>query len=213
MYSSNTDCQREPIRPMHDVTTPGYFKALTGTAKANRLADPYNKLKSIIGDTPFWIAGGAITSIMTDDVINDWDIFTSDWKYVVRSLNNVGATITGENSHIINYLHDSIPGKIQIIKKVFASPLRTAESIDFTINAAAYDGIALYVHEDFVQDIEDHKINLNVVKYPFSSLKRVVKYAGRGFTPGPQTLVTLVDMIRKANVVDLSNETFYLDSD
>jgi hypothetical protein len=208
-YGIERNTRRKPFTP-RDVKTPGLIKKLEDP-RMGSLATHYKALRDLIGDdVPFWIAGGAITSLFTDDKVNDWDVFTSDPANVIHRLNCSNARRTFENGHVVNFTHDSIGETIQVINKKFKTAADTASLIDLTINAAAFDGKALYVHEDFVDDLEDTRIGLNVVDYPLSTLNRIIKYSRRGFDLRPDVLVTIVDLVRKAEIPDLNNLSFYI---
>lgn len=208
MYSND---DMEPRQP-RDVSAPGSFKVLDKGTPSEKLSKPFDALTRITHGAPFWIGGGALTSIFTDDKINDWDLFSFDPPGLINGLVKSGAKIEFNNSHITNFRHDSIDQIIQVIKTPFETPLITAMSIDLTVCAITYDGRQLVVHEDFIEDIEANKIGLNCVLYPFSTLKRVIKYSRRGYDLHRDVLVTLVDMIRRSSVDVMDESLFYLES-
>jgi hypothetical protein len=198
------------VRP-RDVSQPGEIKVINNADALGELSVKFARLKSLILDAPFWLAGGAITSMMTGDKINDLDIFSSDPDAVISDLKSAGCGLEFENGHVANFMHASVDQTIQVIKRAMASPEATAAQIDLTINATAYDGNSLFVHDDLVQDIEDMKIGLNVVNYPLNTFLRVIKYAQRGFSLRPDVAVTLVKLIREAEISDLNHLSFYLE--
>ena len=207
MYS---DQDMEPRTP-RDVSTPGVFKILDNGEPSAKLTKPFDALTALTSGAPFWIAGGALTSIFTDDKVNDWDLFSFNPPHLISGLLKSGAKIVFDNSHVTNFKHDSIDQIIQVIKTPFETPLITCQTIDLTICAIAYDGLKLYVHEDFIDDIEQNKIGLNCVLHPFSTLKRVIKYSQRGYDLHRDVLVTLVDMIRHSRVDVMDETLFYLE--
>lgn len=202
---------REPVVP-RDVSEPGIIKELTGTGP-DVFTKPWNALHDLIPTIPFWVAGGAITSLFNSEPINDWDIFSPEpYKAIIEIISN-GAKMTFENSHIANFTHESICEKIQIIKRSFESIEHTVSEIDLTICAAGYNGQSLFVHEDFTDDVDNMTIGLNQVKHPLSTLRRVVKYSRRGYDLHPDVLVTLADQIRHSTNDELTNFSFYLDNE
>lgn len=209
MYNEH-DAQYEPARPYDVSQARGFFKTTT-TSEFPLLNLKHQQLSELI-KTPFWIGGGALTSMIAGDKINDWDIFTSDWQSVFNDLQS-NAELTFENSHVANFSHKDFSQTIQLIKRDHESPQFTAQQIDLSICAGAFDGNNLVVHDTMIDDIDNNKIRLNQVKWPLSTLNRVMKYSQRGYTADIGVLVTLVHMIREADITDLTALSFYIEQE
>ena len=190
---------------------------------------PLNKIIDLINDyaeinnvvdgavtNPFtyWIAGGAITSCITKEKVNDYDIFSPDPFGLIEKLKSGIGYVAYENDTVANFNVDG--NKIQIVKRY--SP-QSAEDIfntfDFTIVCGAYDGTNFHCHDRFWQDIANQRLVVNTLTFPLRTLERMTKYSRRGYTPCPVGLLTLAKTIN-AMSIDWNNPsenelTYYAD--
>lgn len=183
------------------------------------------KLKERISDTCFnylktkraYIAGGALTSALTNRKINDYDIyfrtleeckeaidhFTKDPNYVIVA--------TTENAITFENKRFSGP-HIQLIQKeemINECVYDTISKFDFTINMAAYDtiGDTVIAHVNFYKDNMQRVLVFNEdTKYPIVSIHRAIKYMQRGYKlPGyEQVKIALaINNLKMKNYRDL----------
>lgn len=135
------------------------------------------------------IAGGAITSILTNRRINDFDIYfrnEESIKKIKEYMKQKEYKIISTTDNAITYRKDNYP-IIQIItakELMFNKPIDLIKSFDFTINMAALDLISneLVLEENFIEDNIKRKLIFNEdTKYPITSLARAIKYIDRGY--------------------------------
>ena len=165
----------------------------------------------------FWVAGGSLLSAASNEYVNDFDIFTNPETNPESIINYfkgnsedgsprfVSIETTFENDFVINLLvrpqKYNRPRKIQIIKKYrYDSPEECIINFDFTCIAAAYDGNFLYCHDRFFADALQKRLVINSLPKPLSTMKRIVKYAGRGFVPCPVGLAKVAKAINEMDI-------------
>lgn len=164
------------------INTEDVTRNLKISFKDNELYIQLKKLNAII-------AGGAITSIITNRRINDFDIYFRNEETAKKAeecMKNYGYSIVATTDNAITYKKDKYP-IIQLItakELMFDNPLDLIKSFDFTINMAAFDILSskLILSEDFIKDNMERILVFNEdSKYPISSLTRAIKYISRGY--------------------------------
>lgn len=143
-----------------------------------------------------FIAGGAITSVMTNKPINDIDVYfrnPTDFTRTVLDVFGVSpdSLYSSQNSvWAFNITDKSIMLKsgdklVQFIMyKYFPDPYALFESYDFTINMGAYDMKKedWVFHQDFFRHNAQRYLEFNPnTDYPIVSALRVQKYKERGY--------------------------------
>lgn len=155
----------------------------------------YNKQKflldSIIYKTqldksiPWFVAGGALTSVFSNQPINDLDIFF----YNLTDLALLQSKLTAKNisskfvtDSAISYDLNGV--KVQLIKRVYGTPLEIINQFDFTTTMAAYipNTSDFILGETFLYDLCQRELYFNInAKYPICSLWRTKKFIAKGF--------------------------------
>lgn len=139
----------------------------------------------------FYVAGGAITSIVTNKEINDIDIYFKNKESLlafVDHLSDMSKTYcTFISSKSLNYkvqVEDE-EYDFQLIHYDFYDNLQQIfDSFDYTINMAGWDSKTGKVesHEDFLLHNSQRYLKYNPkTKFPLISALRVQKYKGRGY--------------------------------
>lgn len=143
-----------------------------------------------------FIAGGAITSVMTNKPINDIDVYfrsDTDFTRVLLDVFSVGPDNAYSKAFVwaFNVTDKSIMLKsgdklVQFITyKYFTDPWALFESYDFTINMGAYDMKKedWVFHQDFFRHNSQRYLHFNPnTDYPIVSALRVQKYKERGYS-------------------------------
>lgn len=143
-----------------------------------------------------FIAGGAITSVMTNKPINDVDVYFRSDTDLTRTLLDLfdisPDTVYCQTSvWAFNVTDKSIMLKsgdklVQfIVYKYFQSPEVLFNSYDFTINMGAYEmkKERWDFHEDFFRHNSQRYLHFNPnTDYPIVSALRVQKYRDRGYS-------------------------------
>lgn len=171
----------------------------------------------------FWIAGGALQSLIRSYPVNDYDIFTSDpqgMKIALDSIANLSdRLLTGHsNDNFTNYYLDG--QQIQLITRFAPQNMHaTIEMFDFTVVCAAYDGNQFVCHPRFYMDVASNTLVARSQEdlFPFvlSTMERVTKYVGKGYSLCPLLLKKIAKQINEMSI-DWENPdedlfTFYPD--
>ncbi len=161
------------------------LKIKVSNLKTHRLV-PTLEVKYLLSEG-CWLAGGALRTLVDeDDEICDFDFFFQSAEKQVEAQNKlVDSGFEIVYSCPSGYLHTFKKGstKIQhICEKFYANPKKIIESFDFTATCAATDGEFIYLTSDFVQDIKKKRLRLSNLMYPVAILKRIVKYANKGYS-------------------------------
>lgn len=178
-------------------------------SKANEYPHEYKKLQALVGDLePILedvgaiIAGGAITSVFTNQEVNDLDIYFPNKESFSRFITSMLLKESGfqnfvhmTDRSILMTNHQEV--KAQLIYYRFHG---TAEDIfedfDFSVNMGAYDfGRKCFVlHKDFLRHNAQRYFTINpFTAYPLISMLRVDKYQKKGYTTSkPQVLRLLL---------------------
>lgn len=150
--------------------------------------DEWNFLK----EKRAFIAGGALTSIICDNKINDFDIyfktekecneaidyFTNDFEF--ECIATTDNAVTFEKEGLFKTTIQLIRAKDLINECIYD----TISRFDFTINMAAYDLLddRVIAHKDFYIDNIKRKLIYNEnTMYPIVSFHRALKYINRGY--------------------------------
>lgn len=162
-----------------------------------KLVDPLDDdLVSILTEHNAFIAGGAITSVMTNKPINDYDIYfrsKTEFTKVITEVMNLDQSgiISSSSLWMFNVTDKSLMFKsdgnlIQFIcYRFFNNPDELFKSYDFTINMGAYDFARddFEFHPDFFRHNAQRYLHFNpTTDYPLVSAMRVQKYKERGYT-------------------------------
>ena len=147
----------------------------------------------------FWVAGGAITSAITREKINDYDIFSPTPEKLRDKLKEAIGYSTFEHDFFTNFW---VAGKkIQVITRYSPeSPQAIFNTFDFTIVCGAYDGKEFYCHDRFWQDIANRRLVVNELFFPLKTMERVAKYSRRGYTVCPVGLLNIAKAIHALQI-------------
>lgn len=87
----------------------------------------------------------------------------------------------GQNSRYILFTHPTRPA-IQLLKLAwYSSPEHILDSFDLTIAQLALDKETLYMNPLSILDITRKKIVLHRMQFPASTMRRIIKYTGKGY--------------------------------
>jgi len=156
-------------------------------------------LDGVIKDLPenCWIAGGCMRSFLVGEKAKDIDIFTANPESVIASLDGKdGFKKTFGNEFFQNFKKGDLT--YQVIKKYkYATAQETIDSFDFTLISAAYSKDGFISHERFYLDNAQKRLVIHNLPLPLSTMKRALKYAGRGYRLCPVSLSRLVRTINE----------------
>lgn len=152
-----------------------------------------------------YLAGGAITSVFTNQPINDADVYFKtehafqeavasayDNNYWCVDVSKRSVTFS-DNGRIEQYMHFGFFPTADDIFKAF----------DFTACMGAYDYDAkeLVLHPDFLKHNSQRFLRFNPgTNFPLASATRVLKYQGRGYTIGKGDILKIALACRTAKI-------------
>lgn len=145
------------------------------------------RLKSPIVFEGSWIAGGAITSVFSDQKINDYDYYFKDQK----SFEDAIHSCYDANMWCCSITHRAVTFKsyddtIQLMLfDWFNSPSEIFDAFDFTCCMGAYDhkSKTFIFHSDFMPAVSDRRLTFHSgTRFPIASLMRTLKYQERGYS-------------------------------
>lgn len=139
-----------------------------------------------------WIAGGFVRDLLSkQDSTTDVDVY-------FHSQNKLNATIKQLKSHkdLIRY-HEGknsdrcwINGiEFNIIKyRTYKSLEEVLDSFDYTICQFGWNGSNIYYTKEALRDLAGNRLILHKCTFATSSVRRMIKYAEKGFTICPKTI-------------------------
>lgn len=145
-----------------------------------------------------WIAGGAVRDYFMGKQINtDYDIFFPDEK-------NYNKTLEYCKKHNCKILYDSDNSTkvklnnltFDLIKIYFDSPEITINAFDMTVSMLAVDFNKVYHGTTTFIDLSKRQLIFNVINYPTSTVKRVLRYYTKGFRMCDGETLRLINAVK-----------------
>jgi hypothetical protein len=138
-----------------------------------------------------YLAGGALRTLVDpDDTVVDYDLFFKDRETCdflldyfskIKYMQKIFECPEGK---LYSFKHPKL-GKIQFICEEFYQDGEHVINL-FDINACCFcwDGESLFTTREAIKNVNKKQITLNAVTYPVSTLKRISKYAAKGYYIG-----------------------------
>ncbi len=155
-----------------------------------------------------YLAGGALRTLLDPkEQISDYDIFFEDMRRSVLDelydeepknmarVKEVQDILLTEGfkcvfecplGELFTYKLGDI--KIQLILATVGEPQNVITTFDFGACRAAFDGNTLYFDKEFVRDTKTKRLSVQSVTFPVATIKRLVKYANKGYNINNATL-------------------------
>lgn len=153
-----------------------------------------------------FITGGAITSLILDEEVNDYDIYFKNYKMCVEMMNLYAhsyfldkivtyqvegneLTIKKDGSYydeIVECATEnaiSFSNKVQLIIKYYGNPKDVCSKFDFKHSKAYYDYLTdeIYIDDDILECIKSRKLVYVQSQFPLNALLRANKFIKRGW--------------------------------
>lgn len=177
-----------------------------------------------------WIAGGFMTGvILEEEKAKDIDLFFSSqlaftatvnlilnppedaWAYKGYTLKEGTVLSKLGDARFIVFNHPTRPA-LQLIRFTwYESAEHVIDTFDFTIVQFAADKHGLYYNPLSWIDLSRKRLVLRRMQFPGSTLRRVIKYAAKGFYACPGSLAHIAEEIQKFQGPADVNEVVYLD--
>lgn len=180
-------------------------KYIQKTLKKNLGVDLYDLFK----ECNVMLVGGALTSILTNKEINDFDCYFKQKKDIDKFLFSVGGDAIGFACRFICITDKSITfkyneTKIQLIHQSYYNDvLEVFSDFDFTVNMIGYDFENENISLDCkaLQHLSQRVLSVNTnTKFPLISVLRVNKYLERGYTISKKEMFKLLLSVNKLNL-------------
>lgn len=144
-----------------------------------------------------WIAEGAMRSWLVGEKVKDVDIFSSDPNGVLAAFKADETFTPGhENDFIAHFVRDKM--RYEVIKKYrFQSQKETIDNFDFTIICGSYGPDGIVVDERFYIDNAQRRLVVKSLPKPLSTVKRAIKYSGRGYAMCPVGLARILKAVQE----------------
>ena len=171
--------------------------------RQNIISTPLDEsFREIFSDIPYLnvligngvtLAGGLLRTLISQTEVlspekTDIDLFFEFPKMVALVKEFIEKTEEFEKifecpeEKLTTYKHTKTGWKLQLITvNYYKSPVEVISSFDFTCTMFATDGNKLYMGETSIEDTMEKRLRWNVITYPASSLRRMMKYARKGY--------------------------------
>lgn len=166
----------------------------------------------ILEDVGAFVAGGAITSILTGQEINDFDIYLPNRDALEEIIGYMSHDFVGylPVSHVSRKaITFKIPSEDQSVQIVVDRFYETAEDIfdsfDFTVNMGAYNlkTKELFLHDSALLHASRREIHVNPkTSYPIVSLRRLFKYKDKGYFVQQSEIIKLCLAVANSGIND-----------
>ena len=102
-----------------------------------------------------------------------------------------------KGSRYVMLTHDTLPA-VQLLRMVwYDNPEHVIDSFDFTIAQFAFDNKSFYFNGASMMDLARKRLILHRMQFPASTLRRLIKYASKGYYACPGSLVTICEAIKE----------------
>jgi len=158
-----------------------------------------------------FLAGGPLRTLISDEEVSDFDVFFSWLSPIITPENQnpcleiplepaapeipsysnvetIKRKLEREKFKLIfscpegkMFSYKKGDMKIQLILEIADRPQQVIEQFDFNACCAAFDGEYFYYSKNFVRDVKTKKLSINQISYPAATIKRMVKYAAKGY--------------------------------
>lgn len=161
-----------------------------------------------------WLAGGALRSALTGAEISDYDMFFRDSYQSAKAeveLESRGAETVFKcpQGKLTTMKLNGM--KIQLITEFFYDNMdHLIDTFDITACRFATDGKVMVTKYSAIRDTYNKKINLHRVDFPVATMKRVAKYAAKGYKLTSKAATFFVELIhnRGKDGIDLDNRIY-----
>lgn len=155
-------------------------------------------------DADCWIAGGALRDYFTLGwFTTDLDVYfpnESELLSAAKRMIELGYQVDYESENSIKFSLGR--EKVDFVKVYFDSPEQTFATFDFTCVCAAVSRDDVFVHPTFFMDLTKKELILNKLWKPLGTLKRLQKYAKKGFVMPNDQLLILALAIKECEDLD-----------
>lgn len=151
-----------------------------------------------------WIAGGALRDYYTTGyTTTDLDVYFPNEKELLiamKELIQAGYNIDYESENSVKLSRGK--DQIDLVKVYFSTPAETFETFDFTCVCCVVSPDGVWHHPTFFIDLASKKLVINKLWKPLGTLKRLQKYAKKGYNMENDQLLVLALSIQECDDFD-----------
>lgn len=189
-----------------------YLQDKNGDTKVVKCKEPkkvkeyFDKL--IISDMPkdieFWITGGSVADAFTKGKVNgDIDMYFPNQENFDKALKYFS-----EKGEIVYDEENSVKIKtsnfeVDLVKNFSPSKESTVADFDYTVCTGIVDRDGVYFTKEFMYALKNKKLQVNSLCNPIGAVKRIKKYAKRGYDLSNVELQKIVNKIAMTDVDEL----------
>ncbi len=178
-----------------------------------------SELYEVLKEAGAYVAGGALTSVFTNQEINDIDVYFPNaeaFSGVMKAIYSEGNTPNDMQDILSSFqvpishvskraVLATVDGqKVQFIAhRFYEKPEDIFKTFDFTINMAVFDlkTDSLVLHDNFFKHLSQRYLSINPeTSYPLISVLRVNKYTSKGYTCSKSQLLKLLLAVNKLKI-------------
>jgi len=189
-----------------------YLQDKNGDTKVVKCKEPkkvkeyFDKLiiKDMPKDIEFWIAGGSVADAFTKGKVNgDIDMYFPNQENFDKALKYFS-----EKGEIVYDEENSVKIKtsnfeVDLVKNFSPSKESTVADFDYTVCTGIVDRDGVYFTKEFMYALKNKKLQVNSLCNPIGAVKRIKKYAKRGYDLSNVELQKIVNKIAMTDVDEL----------
>lgn len=97
----------------------------------------------------------------------------------------------------LNFKREGTKKKAQVILCIRGTPSQVIETFDFSVCQWAHDGETIWWGEHTIQDMLRGRVRIVRIHHPMSTMRRMVKYSGRGYFFCNGTMLQIADAVTR----------------
>lgn len=158
-------------------------------------------LGDLLKDGRVFLAGGALLRALDGHKLEEDDCDLDVHPRTARDVGRIGAALGRAGyefrppvkGHVHTWVRDAFPTKVQVVTYAGSFPTRAScvARHDLHVCQWVLDGAALWCTEEAFTDWTDRELHVNQAVFPRDLVRRLSKYAARGYAVTPQALDAL----------------------
>jgi len=155
-------------------------------------------------DIDFWIAGGSVADAFTNGKASgDIDMYfpnQENFDKALKHFKSKGEVVYDEE----NSIKIKTPKiEVDLVKNFAPSKEDTVSQFDYTVCTGTVDREGVHFNKEFMYALKNKKLQVNSLCNPIGAIKRIKKYAKRGYDLSNRELQKIVNKIASTNVQEL----------
>lgn len=176
----------------------------------------------ILDNSQSWLAGGLLRTLISNEPLSpkttDIDLFFMDEtifeavKSHLDAMDGMKRVFQCPENKLTTFMDTHTDWKYQCIAMDFyGSTLEVVSSFDFTTCCIGTNGTDFVFHRDAIMDTMNKNLRWNKITHPASSLRRMMKYARKGFTMAESEYQYFVECVENHHPDIQDSKLVYID--